>query len=134
MLQNDVIKCCKMMSPHSNESAMWRNCVSRRQFCNIHRRTYNHFPKYHMTLFTNKKSDNRPINNLARVRDLRFACSIPLWEILIFLCFILEISQKSELLFYSLLPFISVLHFSMKIVFRDNLLLQKITIFLQIFM
>ena len=77
---------------------------------------------------------HRPINNLARVRDLRFACSIRLWEILIFLCFILEISQKSELLFYSLLPFISLLHFSMKIVFRDNLLLQKITIFLQIFM
>ena len=33
MLQNDVIKCCKMMSPHSNEPATWRNCVSRRHFC-----------------------------------------------------------------------------------------------------
>ena len=32
MLQNDVIKCCKMMSPHSNEPATWRNCVSRRHF------------------------------------------------------------------------------------------------------
>ena len=81
-----------------------------------------------------KMGVNRPINNLARVRDLRFACSIHLWEILIFLCFILEISQKLELLFYSLLPFISLLHFSMKIVFRDNLLLQKIAIFLHIFM
>ena len=45
MLQNDVIKCCKMMSPHSNEPATWRNCVSCRHFCNIHRRTYNHFPE-----------------------------------------------------------------------------------------
>ena len=34
MLQNDVIKCCKMMSPHSNEPATWRNCVSRRHFFN----------------------------------------------------------------------------------------------------
>ena len=32
MLQNDVIKCCKIMSPHSNEPAMWRNCVSSRHF------------------------------------------------------------------------------------------------------
>ena len=32
MLQNDVIKCCKMMSPHSNEPATWWNCVSRRHF------------------------------------------------------------------------------------------------------
>ena len=32
MLQNDVIKCCKMMSPHSNEPATWKNCVSRRHF------------------------------------------------------------------------------------------------------
>ena len=35
MLQNDVIKCCKMMSPHSNEPATWRNCVSRRHFLNF---------------------------------------------------------------------------------------------------
>ena len=32
VIQNDVIKCCKMMSPHSNEPATWRNCVSRRHF------------------------------------------------------------------------------------------------------
>ena len=38
MLQNDVIKCCKMMSPHSNEPATWRNCVSRRHFYVIQRR------------------------------------------------------------------------------------------------
>ena len=30
MLQNDVIKCCKLMSPHSNEPATWGKCVSRR--------------------------------------------------------------------------------------------------------
>ena len=36
MLQNDVIKCCKMMSPHSNEPATWRNCVSRRRFFHFH--------------------------------------------------------------------------------------------------
>ena len=35
MLQNDVIKCCKMMSPHSNEPATWRNCVSRRHFIKV---------------------------------------------------------------------------------------------------
>ena len=37
MLQNDVIKCCKMMSPHSNEPATWRNCVSRRHFSGMSR-------------------------------------------------------------------------------------------------
>ena len=36
MLQNDVIKCCKMMSPHGNEPATWRNCVSRRHFWSCH--------------------------------------------------------------------------------------------------
>ena len=43
VIQNDVIKCCKMMSsnvakmmsPHSNEPATWRNCVSRRHFYNL---------------------------------------------------------------------------------------------------
>ena len=39
VIQNDVIKCCKMMSPHSNEPATWRNCVSRRHFY-YHRRTF----------------------------------------------------------------------------------------------
>ena len=28
----DPFKCCKMMSPHSNEPATWGNCVSRRHF------------------------------------------------------------------------------------------------------
>ena len=45
--------------------------------------------------------------------------NVCLWEILIFLHFILEISKKSELLFSSHLPFISLLHFSMKITFKD---------------
>ena len=35
MLQNDVIKCCKIMSPHSNEPATWGNCVSRRHFLGL---------------------------------------------------------------------------------------------------
>ena len=42
MLQNDVIKCCKMMSPHSNEPATWRNCVSRRHFFTSNVKTLNH--------------------------------------------------------------------------------------------
>ena len=36
MLQNDVIKCCKMMSPHSNEPATWRNCFTSSYFDMIH--------------------------------------------------------------------------------------------------